>query len=80
MLTINFELQTLEFEVILDQRDKDWTTHFVTNYEWLSAETTKLYWIVMEMRSKMGGTCARFYSPYGPDKDTPYLPPPAPLF
>jgi hypothetical protein len=29
--------------------------HYATDYEQLSDETTKLHWLVLEMRSQMGG-------------------------
>jgi len=71
--------QTLDFKVILDQQVQVWTTHLTTDYEQLSAETIELRWLVMEMRSHMGGACALFYSPHGPDEDLS-LPPLVPLF
>ena len=68
---------TQEFEAILDQRVKDQMTHLATDYERLSAETMKLYRLVMEMRSQMDNTCTPSYLPHGPGED---LPPPVLLF
>jgi hypothetical protein len=45
--------QTLEFEAILDQRVKDQMTHLPVDYEWLSVETTKLCWLIIDTRSQM---------------------------
>ena len=43
--------QTLEFEVILDQRIKNQKTHLAADYERLSVKTAKLRKLVLEMRS-----------------------------
>jgi hypothetical protein len=71
--------QTLEFKTILDQRVQAQMTHLATDYERPSARMTELRRLVMKMRSQMGDTCALFYSPHGPGKDSA-PPPPAPLF
>ena len=71
---------TLKFNAILDQQVKDWMTYLATDYERLNVKTTKLHWLVMEMRLQMGGTYAPSYSPHGPDEDSPPPPPPVPLF
>jgi hypothetical protein len=55
-------------------------TYLATDYERLNVKTTKLHWLVMEMRLQMGGTYAPSYSPHGPDEDSPPPPPPVPLF
>ena len=60
-LQLVLSIQTPEFEAILDQRVKDQMTHFVSDYEWLSAETAELCQIVMEIRSQMDDTCAPSY-------------------
>ena len=45
--------QTPKFEATLDQWVKNQTTHFVVDYERLSTKTTKIYRLVMEIRSQM---------------------------
>ncbi|KAJ6965878.1 hypothetical protein NC652_003680 [Populus alba x Populus x berolinensis] len=46
--------QTPKFEATLDQRvNKNQTTHFAIDYKRLSAKTTKLYRLVMEIRSQL---------------------------
>jgi hypothetical protein len=71
--------QTLEFEVILDQRVKDRMAHVSANYEWLGAGMTELYQLVIEMRSQMAATYAPSYSPHDLSEDSP-PPPIMPLF
>jgi hypothetical protein len=71
--------QTLEFKEILEQQVQARTTYLDTNCERLGVEMVELLWLVMNMRSQMGGTCAPSYWPYYPGKDPPH-PPPAPQF
>ena len=65
--------QSLEFEVILDQRVQARMIHLVADYERLNIETAEFHRWVMEMRSHVDNACAPSYSSCGPSKDLPPL-------
>ena len=58
------------------------TIHLNEKYERLSTDYEKLCWMIIDMKSQIGATCASPFWPYGPGNDkSPPLPPQAsPLF
>jgi hypothetical protein len=62
-------VQTLEFTTMLDQQVQDQTTHLNNKYAQLTIDYEELCRLVMEMRSRMGGSCAPSNWPYNPNND-----------
>jgi hypothetical protein len=58
--------QSLELASLLNQGVLERTTHLNEKYEQLSTDYEEFCWMVMDMRSHMGGTCASFYCLHGP--------------
>jgi len=62
-------VQTLEFTTMLDQQVQDQTTHLNDKYAQLIVDYEELCRLVMEMRSRMGGSCAPSNWLYSPNND-----------
>jgi hypothetical protein len=73
--------QTSKFAELLDRRVQDQMAYFYNKYEQLTADYEKIYWLVMEMRSQISGSCASSNWPHDPSDDQPpHFPPTPPLF
>ena len=72
--------QTPEFMAMLYQRVQARTIHLNEKYKRLTADYEELCRLIMEMRSRMGGTCAPLNWPHGRSDDQPPPPSTPPLF